>query len=337
MHLSARIAAASDRTQSILGGVMRFRNCVLVFATLTALFLLSPLAYSDSLGFFYQGGVLANAPSYLWDYGCSPTAAGMMMGYYDINGYGGLRYNNLVPGGQAELSTWPQPPSSSPLVDAIIASPGHIADFYGGDNNRGNNNYNNAKDDLPGPYHAFNSLADFMGTSQDSAGNKDGWTTFGYFNNGNKYTAQDALNAGLAGKDGTYGLWEYFDQYAGYTAPMTNFFTQLTDKMVVNGGFTFNDYMNDIDAGMVVMIQLDGHSMFGYGYDQLTQTIDFHDTWDSQQHNMAWGGVYAGMGMIGVTVFQPAGGSSSVPEPTTLVLLGSGCFVLLCLGKKLRC
>jgi hypothetical protein len=130
-------------------------------------------------------------------------------------------------------------------------------------------------------------------------------------------------------------LWEYFDQYAGYTAPLTNFFTQLDDQMA-NGGFSFNDYMNDIDVGMVVMIQLDGHSMFGYGYDQATQNIYFHDTWDSLQHSMAWGGVYAGMGMIGVTVFEPAGGSSTVPEPTTLVLLGSGCFGLFCFGKKLR-
>ena len=41
-------------------------------------------------------------PSYVWWYGCAPTSAGMMMGYYDQKGYGGLSYGNLVSGGTAE-------------------------------------------------------------------------------------------------------------------------------------------------------------------------------------------------------------------------------------------
>lgn len=51
--------------------------------------------------------VAAAVPDYQWWYGCSPTAAGMLMGYYDINGYAGETYDNLIPGAVAERSTFP--------------------------------------------------------------------------------------------------------------------------------------------------------------------------------------------------------------------------------------
>jgi hypothetical protein len=37
-----------------------------------------------------QGGNLTNTANYQWWYGCSPTAAGMLIGYYDRNGYSNL-------------------------------------------------------------------------------------------------------------------------------------------------------------------------------------------------------------------------------------------------------
>ena len=36
-----------------------------------------------------EATIPGGAPDYEWWYGCSPTAAGMLMGHYDINGYGG--------------------------------------------------------------------------------------------------------------------------------------------------------------------------------------------------------------------------------------------------------
>ena len=41
------------------------------------------IAGADELGFYAQSDVNLNGPSYGWWYGCSPTSAGMMMGYYD--------------------------------------------------------------------------------------------------------------------------------------------------------------------------------------------------------------------------------------------------------------
>jgi len=65
------------------------------------------------------------------------------------------------------------------------------------------------------------------------------------------------------------GMSEYFD-YAGYGSENPynfNFFTQMTDNLGFTYGFTFDDYVAEIDAGRVVMIHVEGHSMFGYGYD----------------------------------------------------------------------
>jgi hypothetical protein len=77
--------------------------------------------------------VLPGMPSYQWYYGCSPTSAGMVVGYWDGRpGYGDLF------GGDASVE--------SQAVRDMIASPEHISD----------------------PYlrsHTANSIADFMKTS----------------------------------------------------------------------------------------------------------------------------------------------------------------------------
>ncbi len=297
---------------------MKSRSSLSLILPVSLFVLLCPLASADTISYYAQGGILPNAPAYLWWYGCSPTSAGMMMGFYDINGFDGLTYDNLVPGGIAELT-------SGPLANAAIASSGHIADFWTG--------YGNTGDPLS-QHHSFDSLADFMGTSQDSAGNSDGSTTFYYRPDGSKWTASDSEAYGVWNRDGLYGLWEYMD-YTGYDVDKADFFTQLTDNQNANG-FSFADYMATIDDGRVVMLQVEGHSMFGYGYDGPSNTVYLHDTWDFAEHTMTWGGEYDGRDMWGVTVLTPSGGEAptTVPEPGTILLLGSGILVIVALNKK---
>ncbi|MHC4716197.1 MAG: CARDB domain-containing protein, partial [Planctomycetota bacterium] len=94
--------------------------------------------------------VLYDVPEYFWYNGCGPTAAGMVLGYWDLTAYP----NYFV--GDASTQTAD--------VNAGIASAGHIADWA-------------VTPDAPPPHHADDSIADFMGTSRGSL--PFGWSSFG--------------------------------------------------------------------------------------------------------------------------------------------------------------
>lgn len=302
-------------------------------------------AAADSLEYYVQGDTVnLGGPAYDWWYGCSPTSAGMMMGYYDIHGYAGKSYANLVPGGTAESSTFPV--SWSYKVNSIIASNGYVTDFYRyydsttktfiADYSNGGNNvaYGKSGDDATSNLHTFNCLADFMGSGQGNTPNGD--TNFYYYLQtsplyGTKFYASTAYAYGV--NDGMLGMDEYFRSCkygTGSLANDTNFYTQVIKTGTMSNGFTFADYKTEIDNGRVVMIQVTGHSMFGYGYveDSNGQWILFHNTWDSgDDEKMLWGGTYSAYGynlaQWGVVCFDPTGGSA-VPLPGAVWLLGSG-------------
>ena len=262
------------------------------------------------------GGVL-DGPDYGWWYGCSPTSAGMIMGYYDRNGYGTCSYADLVPGTVAEAHTYPGGSYHNGTSD-MIAGPGHIADFYPGGGGA-------SGDDVAPPWHEFNCVADFMGTSQDAAGNANGWTTFWYWTNGSRMYYQQIPGIGHIVDSGMYGMYEYLD-YCDYDDDMVDLYNQYTDNLGLPFGFTLADYIAEIDAGRPVLIHVENHSMFGYGYDdQNPSTIFIRDTWvQGGQFNggtMIWGGAYGGLGMYGVTVLELEDVSDElVPEPCTISL-----------------
>jgi len=80
----------------------------------------------ENINLHQVSGQLFKAPNYEWWYGCSPTAAGMMMGYYDRNGF-----DDLMLGGTAEINTFPSDPGWwDYIAQNTIASVGHVSDFY---------------------------------------------------------------------------------------------------------------------------------------------------------------------------------------------------------------
>jgi hypothetical protein len=287
------------------------KYCALV-VVLTVALLTTTASATPELVAYRQGTTLTNAPDYDWWYGCTPTSAGMVMGYYDLNGYCASSYDNLVPGVDAELSNYGNPGAA---VNAIIASAGHIDDFYNGA-------YGATGDDDPPPFHAFDCLADFMGTSQDSVGGSNGSTWVYNYTDGNRLHYYEMPGHGITDESGMYGIFEYLT-YCGYGGDVVDLYNQLTDNDGLGhgfmGGFSFQDYVNEIDAGRPVMLHVEGHTMFGYGYDA-NQTVYLHDTWTAGQHSMTWGGAYSGMTMYGVTVLQ----MECIPEPGTLALFGLG-------------
>ena len=253
-----------------------------------------------------QGSVALSGPGdYEWWYACSPTSAGMMMGYYDQHGYG-----NLLPGDQAESETFGLGPYR---VNDIIASDGHITDFYGG-------GYGTSGDDRAAPWHPFNCLADFMGTSQDAYGNANGATNFWNYADGSRLYDWQLFEFGASYYDnsGMYGIGEYID-YAGYE--VASLFNQYIEGYGEDNtlGFTFADYVAEIDAGRPVMIHVQGHTLYGYGYDRATGEVILHDTWSPGENRMVWGDSYSGMAHYSVTALELV-----IPEPATLALLCLG-------------
>ena len=258
--------------------------------------------------------LVTNACDYDWWYGCSPTSAGMMMGHYDREGR-----TNLVPGGVAEMETYVGPPTgAAALANNAIASPGHIADFYVA-------GYGASGDDVTPPHHSFNCLADFMGTSQDSVGNSNGSTTFYYYTDGSRFYEANAVTHLVQDDSGMYGVGEYLD-YSGYSDPDRVLYNQYIDAHGATYGFTLAQYQQEIDEGRPVIIQVEGHSMCGVGYDDASTDIFIQDTWSSGPHTMAWGGSYSGMLHYGVMVLE-------IPEPASLTLL---CLTGLALLRRRR-
>lgn len=270
-------------------------------------FVLSALTFGEKeLICHEQGAVSLSGPGdYDWWHGCSPTSAGMMMGYYDLHGYG-----NMVPNADAENHTFGSGPYAA---NDIIASSGHINDFY-------RNGYLGSGDDLAGaPTHSFNCLADFMGTSQDAYGNANGSTTFWNYTDGSRLYDWQIYGYGPSyyGDSGMYGLRE-FVEYRGYqTATLFNQYIYGHNGNTL--GFTFDAYIAEIDAGRPVMIHVDGHSMYGYGYDAATSEVLLHDTWSLGEKRMVWGGSYSGLAHYGITAMELV-----IPEPAAMSLLALG-------------
>ncbi|MEN6385481.1 MAG: PEP-CTERM sorting domain-containing protein [Phycisphaerales bacterium] len=267
---------------------------------------------------YISGNVLADAGNYDWWYGCSPTSVGMLLGWYDRNGY-----SNLIPGGVAETSTFGNP---SAIVNNIIASSGHIRDFYSGlDPVEG---YKIKDDDVVSPLHSFDCLADFMGTSQDVYGNSNGSTVFYFYSDNSPLSYLDIYSAGpdYYNSCGMYGIAEYIE-FAGYQ--VTQLYNQyISGYNIKSSGFTYEQYKAEIDAGRGVLIQVKGHTMYGYGYIDGTDTIRVYDTWGPEGENpgtMTWGGSYAGMEHYGVTVLELA----AVPEPASIIVMALGSLIFL--------
>lgn len=247
--------------------------------------------------------VLADVPAFDWSYGCSATSAAMMAGYYDNTGYPNM-YTGPTNGGVCPLdnSAWGWMAGECPLsathqgFDGRVTK-GHVDDYWV--------SYASSN---PDPYidnwtqHTRGDCTgDFMMTNQSAYGNIDGSTIFYNWNNGAPFSSTNYPS------DGGYGL-ELFLESRGYV--VTNRFNQYIVEQGLTYGFSFAQFQNEIDAGRPVLIHLAGHTMLGYGYNTSGSIIYIHDTWDYSDHQMTWGGSYAGMTHYGVTVISLEDNSS---------------------------
>jgi len=160
--------------------------------------------------------------------------------------------------------------------------------------------------------HAWgDAIGDYMKTSQSAYGNKDGSTSFyNYTASATPLTCADMLSGGISTLDGTYGR-KLFYEARGYT--VTDCYSQKTDNTIA-GGFSFDQFKAEIDAGRPVMLNLAGHTLVGVGYNDIGNTVIIHDTWDYVDHSMTWGGSYAGMDLLSVSIVNLQ--TVAPPEPS---------------------
>ena len=271
--------------------------------------------------------IIPDVPGYDWSFGCSPTSAAMMAGYYDRSGYPNI-YTGPTNGGVAPMdnSSWgsvvingetrKQCPISATRngVDGRT-SRGHVDDYWVV--------YNSMS---PDPYitngwtqHTYGDCtADFMYSNQYVYQTVDGGTSFIVDPNGLPVSVQ----AGWGYSDGLYGLTQFYVS-RGYA--VDRYYTQYLYGYSGNTlGFNFTQFKQEINAGRPVLIQLTGHTMIGFGYDEATTTIYLHDTWDYSMHSMTWGGTYGGMSQWGVCVLQLSGSPNIIPTVSTTALTCNG-------------
>lgn len=268
--------------------------------------------------------ILSEVPTSDWTYGCSATSAGMIFGYYDRTGYSNI-YTGPCNGGVAPLADLGNQCSLIATRSGFDGrvTPGHVDDYWG----------STGQDPWVGQRteHAWGDCtADFMGTNQwkwdfnktgATDSNIDGGTTYFYDDSGSRlYDYVPPAEDGLPQTELCHGM-RLFAESRGYT--VTENYTQPIAERIA-GGFTFADYMAEIDAGYPVMIQLTSHSVVGVGYDAATRTVYLHDTWGDYTATMTWGGDYSGLEEQAVTVIH------ITPEPATALMLAlGGAFVFL--------
>ena len=257
---------------------------------------------------------ILTVPAFNWVFGCSAVSGAMIAGYYDRNGYPNI-YTGPTNGGVMPLdnSSWPTWSDgyatyrypSNPLtaskegVDGRTTR-GSIDDYW----------VKYVSIDLD-PYitngwtqHPWgDAIGDYMQTSQSAFKLIDGYTRF--YDNWPPSAAPFTCDtmASLKLLDGTMGR-KLFYEARGYT--VTDCYNQKTDNKIP-GGFSFGQFKAEIDAGRPVMLNLSGHTIVGVGYDDSSNSIYIHDTWDYKDHIMLWGGIYAGMTLEAVSIVNLQG------------------------------
>ena len=185
--------------------------------------------------------VLKDTVEYPWQVGCTGTAVGIVVGYWDRHGF-----SNLIEG---DSSTY------SDGVRRAIASEGHYADYYNPDG------YETIIPDASegsGPVHADDSIADFLHSSRSDLGLGDGWTYYGYEGIGLHGYASHRGYDDFKTTHENWGAFSFGDIAAEIDA----------GRPVILSVDSNADGRND-------------HNVVVFGYNELTNELLIHDGWAS--------------------------------------------------------
>ncbi len=278
---------------------------------------------------------LDNVPAYDWSYGCSATSVAMQAGYFDNSGYpdiytgpansGVQPMTNAVWNAQASHTDTGECPVSASALDVDGRSTkGHSDDFW--------SSYLSYVDPYYGNWtqHDISSgqpcTADYMGTNQwYNYQNQDGSTTFYNYTNGT--ALYDYTGCEPSQRDGCHGM-RLFYEACGVTV-IDNYSQYIYGYNGNTIGFTYAQFKTEIDNGNPVLIQVEGHTMLGIGYDDTSSTVYLRDTWDQNTsqtaHSMTWGGSYSSMAhyAVGVIHLEAPAVTPEAPQNVATSVSGS--------------
>ena len=215
---------------------------------------------------------IPNVPAYIWHNGCGPTAAGMVLGYWDVMGF-----DNLVPGSAA---------TQTAAVNSMISSTGNYND-YCLPIDEPPDPVKPDKSELPaGDEHTNDSISDFMKTSQSYSNNYYGW---GWYS------------------DMVSGFTGYVSTAApGYSTIVTNLewgaLTWENFKFEIDSGRPVVLLVDtDANGGTDHFV-----TAIGYSDEEGLNTYACFDTWDADVHWYEFAQMESGQswGIHGSTFFQ---------------------------------
>lgn len=211
--------------------------------------------------------LISGVPAYLWKNGCGPTALGMVIGYYDSNGF-----SDLIDGDAL---------SQTDDVNNAIANDQHYNDY-----SLPKDYTPNLKEDKSslGGAHVSNCIADFMCTSWSSKGNYWGWSYSNYID--------DAFINYAAFKNTNYNInatYNYFNANS-----WNNYIVEIDNNRPV---VLLVDSDGDGNTD---------HFVCGIGYDISQNLYAIYDTWDHEIHWYTWRGMSSSYkwGIYGFNKFQ---------------------------------
>jgi hypothetical protein len=239
---------------------------------------------------------LSDLPAYNWYHGCGPTAAGSIIGYWDLHGYPNLFTSS---GSNVFLTT---------NVQYQISSPAHNA------------KYDPKPDDPTLPTPPMTSIADWFRTSVDPLGFGGSYLSY----------ADDAFTGYTNYRGYTFNAW---NEMFGTQFTWQFAWSDLTNEIDAGRPVMFLvDYTGDgVTDHFVPVFGYDDQGAGGLWYGLYTTWSESEAiVWQrfrGMSSSYGWGVGYA-------TLINAV--SAPVPEPATMFLLGSGLIGIAELRKRFK-
>jgi len=235
------------------------KNIIIILTIFNSLYLYSQQSTSGPIpdSRIYRGEtdwnkdqvIVQDVPSYLWHHGCGPTALGMVIGFYDGNGF-----PDLIDGNSSMQTL---------NVNLAIANDFHYQDYSLPLDSYPNLEYDNS---TYGGAHQSDCIADFMETSWSSETNYYGWSWSLKVNvSFEEYV--DYINDNYI----TNTSYNYFSSSSWDIYKIEIDSNRPVVLLVDSDGNGGTD-----------------HFVTGIGYNDVNNEYGIYDTWDNQIHWFQW-------------------------------------------------